>query len=179
MDDQLFDDADPDLLCDGCGRAMYRPGPLAERPDLCASCAAVAAQDAWALECDRQAEVEAARILAGRDPLALDWREAGYSGAQSAAMALAGPYQEAMGPGVWTRVIGLLTERLLEDVAGIEHAKAAERYALVGDPIHESDAECTLDEDDCCEVCGVMHGDPCEECGGRGYHAAGCSEIGA
>jgi hypothetical protein len=41
---------------------------------------------------------------------------------------------------------------------------------------HECDGDCTLDEDGCCTECGVYHGDPCEECGGRGFHLPHCSE---
>lgn len=32
------------------------------------------------------------------------------------------------------------------------------------------------DADGCCDACGVSLGDPCEVCGGNGYHRAGCSE---
>ena len=39
---------------------------------------------------------------------------------------------------------------------------------------HTTDADCTLDDTDCCAGCGVYHGDPCDDCGGRGYHAADC-----
>ena len=37
---------------------------------------------------------------------------------------------------------------------------------------HTHDSHCTLDADDICTECGVQHGDPCEWCGGRGYHAS-------
>ena len=43
--------------------------------------------------------------------------------------------------------------------------------------IHNTDKDCTLDADDGCTVCGVYHGDRCDECGGRGFHVDGCSEI--
>jgi len=36
---------------------------------------------------------------------------------------------------------------------------------------HTTDADCTLAlRSDCCVICGVWHGDPCLDCGGRGYH---------
>lgn len=41
--------------------------------------------------------------------------------------------------------------------------------------MHTTDTDCTLDDTDTCTVCGVTHGDPCPECGGRGYHNEGCS----
>lgn len=42
---------------------------------------------------------------------------------------------------------------------------------------HETDADCTLDATDTCIRCGVTHGDPCPDCGGRGYHALDCAAI--
>lgn len=40
---------------------------------------------------------------------------------------------------------------------------------------HHTDSDCTLDpETDCCIVCAVYHGEPCEVCGGRGYHVSQC-----
>ena len=39
---------------------------------------------------------------------------------------------------------------------------------------HKQDSECTLDENDCCVICGTYHGDPCHICGGRGFHMEGC-----
>ena len=44
---------------------------------------------------------------------------------------------------------------------------------------HAHDSDCTVGEDGCCEDCGVSHGDPCDECDGRGFHNDGCSEIDA
>lgn len=41
--------------------------------------------------------------------------------------------------------------------------------------LHLVDADCTLDADDTCTGCGVFHGDPCVECGQRGYCAVGCA----
>ena len=40
---------------------------------------------------------------------------------------------------------------------------------------HTADWECTVGVDGLCEECGVLHGEPCEECGGRGFHGDGCS----
>ena len=43
---------------------------------------------------------------------------------------------------------------------------------------HGTDADCTLDPaTDCCTECGVYHADPCDECGGRGFHACPCSQC--
>ena len=46
---------------------------------------------------------------------------------------------------------------------------------------HTSDADCllanSLDTDDTCRICGAYHGDPCPECGGRGYHQPDCSHV--
>ena len=39
---------------------------------------------------------------------------------------------------------------------------------------HVKDSDCTLDATGTCVVCGVYHGDPCEQCGGRGFHNQGC-----
>jgi len=43
--------------------------------------------------------------------------------------------------------------------------------------IHTKDSDCTLNDRDCCTVCGVHHSEPCPGCNQRGYHAAGCPEI--
>jgi hypothetical protein len=43
------------------------------------------------------------------------------------------------------------------------------------DDPHQVDSDCTVDPDtDMCLTCGVLHGSPCPDCGGRGYHYAGC-----
>jgi hypothetical protein len=49
-------------------------------------------------------------------------------------------------------------------------ARAAEAAALA----HTEDRDCTLDENDTCTECGVYHGDPCPDCGGRGFHLDEC-----
>lgn len=43
--------------------------------------------------------------------------------------------------------------------------------------MHTKDEDCTLDENDTCIICGVAHGDPCPECGGRGFHRENCSYL--
>ncbi len=45
-------------------------------------------------------------------------------------------------------------------------------------PRHRTDADCTLIED-CCVGCGVLHGEPCPQCGGRGFHTDGCAALDA
>ncbi len=43
---------------------------------------------------------------------------------------------------------------------------------------HTQDSDCTVDpETGLCTVCGVLHGEPCILCGGRGYHALDCAEL--
>lgn len=46
---------------------------------------------------------------------------------------------------------------------------------LDDDRRHTRDEDCALDPDGVCTTCGVYHGDPCPDCGGRGYHAEGCA----
>jgi hypothetical protein len=41
---------------------------------------------------------------------------------------------------------------------------------------HNEDADCTLDVSDSCTVCRVFHGDPCPDCGGRGFHKETCKK---
>jgi hypothetical protein len=42
---------------------------------------------------------------------------------------------------------------------------------------HNKDEDCTVDPTtNTCFGCGAEHGDHCPECGGRAYHASGCSE---
>ena len=41
-------------------------------------------------------------------------------------------------------------------------------------PEHNTDADCTLDDTNSCIICGVYHGEPCIECGGRGFHNGNC-----
>lgn len=49
---------------------------------------------------------------------------------------------------------------------------------------HSTDAECApfLPADDgtteqVCTACGVGHGDPCADCGGRGFHTDACPQM--
>jgi len=48
-------------------------------------------------------------------------------------------------------------------------------------PEHTSDADClaadSIDATNTCTICGAYHGDPCPECGGRGYHQPDCSHV--
>jgi len=39
---------------------------------------------------------------------------------------------------------------------------------------HTEDADCTLDANGECTICHVLHGDPCMDCGGRGFHKRDC-----
>lgn len=42
---------------------------------------------------------------------------------------------------------------------------------------HLKDEDCKgFVVDGCCSICGVGHGDPCEECGGSAYHRDGCAQ---
>jgi hypothetical protein len=44
--------------------------------------------------------------------------------------------------------------------------------------MHHHDTDCTISPaDDCCAGCGVYHGDPCEDCGGRGFHESACPQL--
>jgi hypothetical protein len=43
-------------------------------------------------------------------------------------------------------------------------------------PTHTRDADCTVDPTTgTCFACGALHGDPCPDCGGRGYHEPACT----
>lgn len=43
--------------------------------------------------------------------------------------------------------------------------------------VHVTDSDCNLDESGACIGCGTIHYDePCEECGGHGFHKGFCSE---
>lgn len=44
--------------------------------------------------------------------------------------------------------------------------------------MHTTDTDCTIDPaTDCCAVCGVLHGDPCRDCAGCGYHRPDCPTV--
>jgi hypothetical protein len=40
---------------------------------------------------------------------------------------------------------------------------------------HTQDSDCSLDSNGLCVVCLAVHGNPCIECGGRGYHRDICT----
>lgn len=42
---------------------------------------------------------------------------------------------------------------------------------------HTKDEDCTLGPSDACTGCGVLHGDACPTCRGRGYHREGCPVL--
>jgi hypothetical protein len=43
---------------------------------------------------------------------------------------------------------------------------------------HLQDADCRFTlKDDVCTVCGVGHGEPCPDCGGRGFHRPTCPTL--
>lgn len=43
---------------------------------------------------------------------------------------------------------------------------------------HSHDSECIVDpETDLCLICGVMHGQPCTDCGQRAFHLDNCREM--
>jgi hypothetical protein len=59
----------------------------------------------------------------------------------------------------------------------VNRAIAAGAPVFVNQPAtHNKDADCTVDaETGLCTVCGVLHGEPCDECGGCGFHGDACS----
>ena len=61
---------------------------------------------------EEEAQREARRILAGRDPEARDWRAAGYITARQAAEALVGDLDR--GP-VWDRTVELVTAAIAKE----------------------------------------------------------------
>ena len=50
--------------------------------------------------------------------------------------------------------------------------KSAERLARFhnAQSDHRKDSDCRLGADGTCIDCGVSHGEPCPDCGGRGFH---------
>ena len=43
-----------------------------------------------------------------------------------------------------------------------------------GEPVnHQQDSDCDVDVYGECVLCGVLHGDPCAFCGGKGFHQRG------
>jgi len=58
-----------------------------------------------------------------------------------------------------------LDARALSDCGSLAKTGAVE---------HSHDVDCTVGADGSCLYCGVAHGDPCEECHGRGFHNPSC-----
>lgn len=71
-------------------------------------------------------------------------------------------------PGAVEKMEGLLAKHTASVAFWSEHA--------LSHP-HTRDEDCDefLRADGTCTVCGVAHGEPCDACGGRGFHAAGCA----
>lgn len=43
---------------------------------------------------------------------------------------------------------------------------------------HNEDDQCIVDpKTECCIVCHVYHGEPCDLCDGRGFHAPSCPTL--
>ena len=63
------------------------------------------------------------------------------------------------------------------EVDALDHHEAT-GHAL--DVEHERDADCApfINAIHSCAICGVYHGDPCETCGGRGFHVPDCAGVG-
>mgnify|MGYP001611742776 CR=1 FL=1 len=65
-----------------------------------------------------------------------------------------------------------LTFSSLDDA--LEHFEAEDHDLQ---PDHTKDEDCTVDlGTHLCSVCGVIHGDPCRDCSGRGFHLPECPQ---
>lgn len=51
---------------------------------------------------------------------------------------------------------------------------AAYRELVGATKSHRQDGECTVGPDGLCTDCNALHDEPCQDCGGRGYHRVGC-----
>lgn len=71
-------------------------------------------------------------------------------------------------------LVGSKLMRTVADVAVNDHDWCEECQKLV-DGVHTRDEHCVVGDNGCCTVCGVSHGDPCPDCGGRGFHNEGCA----
>ena len=58
--------------------------------------------------------------------------------------------------------------------------KSAERLARFhnAQANHRKDSDCRVGADGTCIDCGVAHGEPCRNCGGRGFHNGGPVQCG-
>lgn len=107
--------------------------------------------------------------------------DATLQGFRQIADALAGPEPrdwQWIGPHLSQRMFGITEAR----AKGYAQRHGGEARSMA----HATDADCAphlfpadpsglLVQE--CSVCHVAHADPCGECGARGYHAAGCSEV--
>lgn len=69
---------------------------------------------------------------------------------------------------------------ILDDCGPAKFYSGDQRIDLTPDSnlFHTIEFQCTVDpETDCCTECGVHHGTPCEECGGKAFHTPTCSEM--
>jgi hypothetical protein len=67
-------------------------------------------------------------------------------------------------------------EELSEEYARLSPEEKALLKAI--EQTHRTDSDCTLDPiTQQCKVCGVLHGDPCLDCGGRGFHRSHCRQL--
>lgn len=65
-------------------------------------------------------------------------------------------------------------KKTAEDLShDVQHGGMAEYTANE----HHQDADCTLDENNVCSLCNVIHGEPCLQCSGRGFHVDDCPRI--
>lgn len=62
--------------------------------------------------------------------------------------------------------------------AQMEQTSFAMDYWTDDDAPHLRDKDCApyLNDDEQCAKCRVSHSSECDECGGRGFHRASCSE---
>lgn len=73
--------------------------------------------------------------------------------------------------------MGDFSRELFDFMAGTIQMQS--RILRAQDPAsHHQDADCALTlKADTCTVCGVIHGEPCLACGGRGFHRPTCVNL--